>query len=284
MDDNIKTIFIGVGILLLLFLVSVFSPIVIVPSGNVGILTEFGAVKQVMPEGLHFRIPIMQNVEIMEVRTQKFEVLKANAASSDLQVVTTSVALNYHIDKAKANEVYQKIGVNWGDKVITPAILESLKATTAKYTAEELITKRELVKKELEDSLRERLAVYNLIMETISITNFDFSPDFNAAIEKKVTSQQSKLNEEQILGIKQIQAQQALAEAQGQANSKTTLAAAEANATLVKAQAEAQAVKLITEQLAEQPEYVEYIKAQRWDGKLPLVSGGNTINMLNLSG
>ena len=284
MDDNIKTIFIGVGILLLLFLVSVFSPIVIVPSGNVGILTEFGAVKQVMPEGLHFRIPIMQNVEIMEVRTQKFEVLKANAASSDLQVVTTSVALNYHIDKAKANEVYQKIGVNWGDKVITPAILESLKATTAKYTAEELITKRELVKKELEDSLRERLGVYNLIMETISITNFDFSPDFNAAIEKKVTSQQSKLNEEQILGIKQIQAQQALAEAQGQANSKTTLAAAEANATLVKAQAEAQAVKLITEQLAEQPEYVEYIKAQRWDGKLPLVSGGNTINMLNLSG
>jgi regulator of protease activity HflC (stomatin/prohibitin superfamily) len=265
----------------------VLNPVVIVPAGHRGILLTWGAVTETLVEGLHFRLPIMQSVIMMEVRTQKFEAT-ASAASSDLQDVSTQVALNYHINPERAASVYQKIGVDWGGKIISPAIQEAVKSATAKHSADELITKRVLIKDEIENSLKAVLSEYNIYVENVYITDFKFSQEFTAAIEKKVTSQQTKLNEEQILLIKQIQADQVLAEAKGRANSQVALAEAAANSTLLKASAEAKAIQLISEQVAKEPKYIDYLNTygqaqavQKWNGELPTYTGG-ALPILNL--
>jgi prohibitin 2 len=260
------------------------NPFVQVPAGYKGVLLNFGAVSGVLPEGLHLRVPFMQSVQLFEVRTQKYET-DATAASSDMQDVYTTVAVNYHPDSSKVDDIYQSIGLEYASKVIAPAVQEAVKASTAQYKAEELIEKRPVVSDEVKKLLTERLSKYNVIVESISITNFRFSDQYTQAIEQKVTSQQQKLNEAQILEIKVIQAQQALAEAQGKANSQLAMATAEANATRVKAEAESSAIQMISRQLAQEPRYIDYIKMQRWDGRLPSVMGGAVplINM-NLSG
>jgi regulator of protease activity HflC (stomatin/prohibitin superfamily) len=131
-----KLIFFGV-ILLTLF---IFKPWVQIGPGQRGIVLNFGAVQdKVLDEGMHFRVPVMQQVVLMDVKVQKVQT-DASSASSDLQDVTLSVALNYHIIPDKANIVYQKIGVEFKERIIDPAIQEVTKAVSAKYSAEELIT------------------------------------------------------------------------------------------------------------------------------------------------
>ena len=129
----------------IIFILIFFRPWVQVGAGQRGIVLNFGAVQnQVLGEGLHFRIPVMQEVVLMDVKIQKAET-DATAASADLQDVTSRVALNFHVVPDKANVVYQKIGIQFKERIIDPAILEVVKAVTAKYSAEELITKRPAV-------------------------------------------------------------------------------------------------------------------------------------------
>ncbi|MBI5187834.1 MAG: prohibitin family protein, partial [Nitrospirae bacterium] len=120
-------------------------PWVQIGAGERGVVLNFGAVQEnVLGEGLHFRVPIMQKIAIMDVKVQK-AVTDAASASADLQDVTSSVALNYHVIPDKANLVYQTIGVQFKERIIDPAIQEVMKAVSARYSAEELITKRPAV-------------------------------------------------------------------------------------------------------------------------------------------
>ena len=144
-----------IGAILVFFLF--LSPWVKVGAGERGVVLNFGAVqKNVLGEGLHFRIPIMQQVVLMDVKVQK-AVTDAASASSDLQDVTSSVALNYHVVPDKANVVYQTLGVDFKNRIIDPAIQEVMKAVSARYTAEELITKRAAVSEAMRENLAERL-------------------------------------------------------------------------------------------------------------------------------
>jgi len=269
-------------ILFLLFILVLHNPLVIVPAGHKGILLNFGAVSGVLPEGLNFRIPFAQSMQIFEVRTQKYET-DATAASMDMQDVYTTVALNYHPDSSQVDTIYRTLGMDYASKVIAPAIQEATKAATSQYKAEDLIDKRTTVRDGINKLLTERLSRYGIIVETISITNFRFSSQYTQAIEQKVTSQQTKLNEEQVLQIKEIQARQALAVAQGEANARIAMASAEANATIVKADAEARAIEMISKKLAQEPRYIEYLRTQRWDGRLPATVAGGVIPFINLS-
>ena len=117
--------------------------VVIVEAGHRGVVLYLGAVEnRVLGEGLHFIVPFAEQVIQMEVRTQKFQA-EASAASNDLQEVQTVIALNYRIDPQEANRIYQLLGVNYADRVISPTIQESVKASVAKFNTEELITKRQ---------------------------------------------------------------------------------------------------------------------------------------------
>ena len=138
---------------IILLVLVLFKPWVQVGAGERGIVLNFGAVqKQVLNEGIHFRVPVMQQVILMDIKIHKV-VTDAASASSDLQDVALSVALNYHVIPDKANLVYQTIGVEFKERMIDPAIQEVMKAVSARYTAEELITKRPAVSAEMQESL-----------------------------------------------------------------------------------------------------------------------------------
>jgi regulator of protease activity HflC (stomatin/prohibitin superfamily) len=238
------TNYVRIGILCLVVLILIFGSFTIVSAGHVGVVTRFGAVNRVVDPGLILKFPIIEAVNQMETRTQK-EQVDAAAASKDLQEVKSTIALNYHLDGAKAVVVYQNIGVEYVDRVIAPAMQEAFKATAAQFTAEDLIGKREAVKQVAYSRLKERLVRYNIIVDDFNIVNFDFSQDFNTAIEQKQVAQQN-------LERAKIEANTALTQAQGQANAQKAL---RDNGSLT-------------------PEYLQFVAIQKWDGKLPNATNG----------
>jgi regulator of protease activity HflC (stomatin/prohibitin superfamily) len=252
------------------------SSIKIVEAGNRGVLLQFGAVDTTrsLPEGLHLVTPFRDNVVQVEVRTLK-TVESAASASKDLQDVRTEVALNYHVSPENAQVLYQQLGFEYSARVISPAIQESVKQVTARFNAEELITKRETVKTEIEQQIKQRLAAYNVLVETISITEFKFSDQFTRAVEAKVEAEQRALQANNDLRRIEIEAQQAEAKALGEQKANIARAEGVRQANVLQAQGEAEVIKIIDEQLRNNPMYLDWLKTQRWDGVLPLVTGGD---------
>jgi regulator of protease activity HflC (stomatin/prohibitin superfamily) len=202
---------------IVLFLLFAFKPWAQVGAGERGIVLNFGAVENtVLNEGIHFRVPIMQTVVIMDVQIQK-AITDAGAASSDLQDVDLSVALNYHIIPDKANVVYQTIGVDFKARIIDPAIQEVMKAVTARYTAEELITKRPAVSTEMKEALTQRMLESNIAVDAFSIVSFNFSQTFTDAIEAKQTAEQNALKAKRDLDRIRVEAEQTIAAATAEA-------------------------------------------------------------------
>ena len=236
----------------------------IVDAGHRGVLLHWNAVDTSAPpleEGLHFVVPFQDTVVNMEVRTLKF-VKSTSSASKDLQTVSTEVTVNYQPSPNSVNTLYKEVGLDYENRIIQPAIEEVVKQVTANYNAEELITKRPLVKSDIEGEITKRLNEFNIITEVVSITDFQFSPLFAQAIESKVEAEQKALKALNDLKRIQIEAQQREAEAQGIAK-----------ANIAEAQGEAEAIRIINEALAQNPNYLEWLKTQRWDGRLPLVVG-----------
>jgi prohibitin 2 len=267
----VAPIFIGIIIISIIAISSVRT----VDAGNRGVLVQFGNVvtSHSLEEGLHFVIPFRDNVVQMEVRTQKI-VESAPSASKDLQDVSTQVALNYHLNPDKAQVVYQQLGPDYANRVIVPAIQESVKQVTARFNAEELITKRETVKNQIEEQITARLAAYNIIVDAVSITEFQFSDLFKSAIEAKVAAQQRALQAQNDLRRIQIEAQQNEAQAIGEQKANIARAEGIKQSNVLQAEGEAQAITIIDEQLRNNPTYLEWLKSTKWDGKLPLVTGG----------
>ena len=216
------------------------SSIKIVEAGNRGVLLQFGAVdtSRSLDEGLHFVTPFRDNVIQVETRTQKI-VESAASASKDLQDVRTEVALNYHISEENAQIIYQQLGFEYSSRVISPAIQESVKQVTARFNAEELITKRETVKTEIEQQIKQRLGLYNVIVETISITEFKFSDQFTRAVEAKVEAEQRALQASNELRRIEIEAQQAEAKAIGDQKANVARAEGLRQANILEAEGEA---------------------------------------------
>jgi regulator of protease activity HflC (stomatin/prohibitin superfamily) len=255
-----------------------------VQSGKTGVVLTFGEASLVSAEpGLHFKIPFVQRVIKMDTQTQKYSA-DASAASKDLQVVSTTVAVNYHLLSSSAPVVFSSIGKEYEDRILAPAIQEAVKSVTAKYTAEELITKRESVKEEMATMLQDRINPRGIIIETISITNFDFSTEFNNIIEQKVVAEQQKLKAENDLRTIEVIADQRRTQAQAEADANLALKRAEADGLLLLAKAEAESIQLKQKALQDSPEVVALTYAQRWDGHLPkFVMNGQTPMMLDVS-
>ncbi len=247
-----------------LVLITALSAVKTIDSGTVGVVSVFGAVKDdPIYQGLHTVVPFITQVTRMNTKTQKVEAVSA-AASRDLQMISTTIVVNYHVTEAYAPTLYRTVGKSYEDTIIVPAIQESVKAVTAKYSAEELITKRQLVSDSISEKLSNKINAYGLVIEVFNITNLDFSEAFNAAIEAKQTAQQEALKAEQELKRIEIEAQQ-----------KVVNAEAEAEAVRATADAEAYAIEVVQEQLSQSEAYLEYLKIHQWDGQLPMVMGGD---------
>ncbi|MBI4667303.1 MAG: prohibitin family protein [Nitrospinae bacterium] len=207
------------GVLLVFGLM--FSPITTISSGHHGVVTVFGEVKdEVLTEGLHLVNPLARVIEI-ETRTRKLEV-PGEGASKDLQTVGTHVAVNYRLNAASLSTFYKNIGMEYEERIMVPVIQESFKAITAKYTAEELITRRDEVKDQITANLAGKLTHSSgggIGVDAISITNFKFSSAFNAAIEAKQVAEQDALKAKRELDKVKIEAEQKIANAKAEAES-----------------------------------------------------------------
>jgi len=258
-----KAIVIVLFVLIVVGVVAAAS-VKIVDAGHRGVLLHWNAVDTTIPpleEGLHFVMPFADDVVPMEVRTLLF-VKGTSAASKDLQTVTTEVTVNYRPNPEAVSTLYKEVGLNYQNRVIAPAVEEVVKQVTANYNAEELITKRPLVKADIENEITKRLNVYNIETEIISITDFQFSALFSQAIEAKVEAEQKALQAENDLRRIQVEALQAEARSQGIAKGN-----------IAQANGEAEAIRVINMALSQNPHYLDWLKTQAWDGRLPLVVG-----------
>jgi prohibitin 2 len=248
----------------IIIIVVLAESIVIVEAGHRGVILYLGAVEnRVLGEGVHFVTPFVEQVVSMEVRTQKFQA-EATAASNDLQEVQTVIALNYRIDPQEANKIYQILGVNYADRVISPTIQESVKASVAKFNAEELITKRETAKSVIADAIRNTLSRDSIQVQNVFITDFRFSDAFSTQIEQKVVAFQKFLTEQNNLRAIEVVANQTVAQAEGQAR-----------ANAARASGESEAINIITQQLRESPEYLQWQAITKWNGQMPYALGSS---------
>lgn len=281
-NNPIKPKTVVILVIIGLILITGFMSLRTVEAGHRGVLVTFGEVGDTIyaEGGPYFVIPFVQDIINVNVQTLKIST-STSAASADLQVVSTTVAVNFHVDPGSANSVYQQLRLEYADRVIAPAIQESVKAGTAQFTAEELITKRALIRQVIQDDLTSRIKIYDIIIENVLIENFDFSASFNQAIEAKVQAEQEALEAERILDRIRIEALQRVAEAEGIAEGIRLEAAANADATLLEAEARAEALSI---QKLQVTELLNQFKAiEKWDGKLPQFMGGDTIPFLDIT-
>ena len=235
-----------------LFLVWVFSPFVIVGAGERGVVfNQFHGVDQkILGEGFSFIVPVIERIIKMDVRIRKSDT-RATAASKDLQTVATEIVLNFHLFPDKVNKIYQEIGLDYEKRIIDPAVQEIVKAVCAEFTAEELITKRQLVKDEIKTSLHKRLMTSHISLDELNITDFQFSKIFNEAIESKQTAEQLALKAGRDLERVRIEGQQ----------------------KVVQAKAEAESQRIQKETIS--PIILQLRAIEKWDGKFPQVLGGS---------
>ncbi len=234
-----------------------FNCFTIVKAGHTGVVVTLGKVNDnVLQEGLHFKIPFVQQVVMIDNRITKLEV-DTEAFSKDLQTVETTLAINYRVDTAKSYSIYKNIGKDYETVLVVPAVNEVLKATTALYTAEESVTNRTLISEGLVNGLNEKLNEIGLYVTDVNIVNYDFSEAYINAIEEKQVAQQKLLK------------------AETEKQTVITNAEAEAEALKIKAEAEAEANAIIAASITDA--LVDYNKIEKWDGSLPQVTGGSTI-------
>lgn len=252
------------GSVVLLVVAIIFKPFTIVNAGERGVMLQFGKVQDnVLDEGIHPIIPIITQVKRLSVRVQQNS-FTADAASKDLQKVSTQLAVNWHIDARQVNKVFQRIGDQEEiiSRIITPAVSEVLKAATANKTAEEIITKRNDLKQEIDNNLKNRLANYGVLIDDVSLVDFTFSPEFSKAIESKQIAEQEAKQAEFI-------ALKAAKEAVGEVN----------RAKGHKGQAEAQRLQrqTLTKELLQKQ------AIEKWDGRFPTVMAGDgALPLINL--
>lgn len=227
-SDNQKKIlrrYISLGVLgalILIALVTVLSSLRSVDTGRVGVVTQYGSVTgRELDEGLSWVVPWgINNVTEYDIKTQKVEATSA-AATKDLQDVNATIVLTYSLNRGKVSEVHQQVGANFQQVEIDPQVQEAFKAVSAQYTASELITKRAEVKEAVLKNLKDRLQAngrYNI--QDIAITNFQFSAEFNAAIEAVQIANQKVAQARQELETTKVQAEKDIAQAQGAAEAQ----------------------------------------------------------------
>src|SRR6201998_521222 len=261
-----KLIIVAGVITFVIIIVVMFESVVVVQAGHRGVVLYVGAVEnRVLGEGIHFIIPFAEQVVPLEVRTLKY-VADATAASNDLQEVQSTIALNYHISPSQANIIYQQLGADYADRIIAPTIQESVKASVAKFNAEELITKRATAKAVIAETIAKTLGARNIIVETVFITDFKFSPAFASQVESKVVAFQQYLT--QLNNLKAVQVI---------ANQTVVQANATARSNVARANGESQAIKIITSQLKQSPEYLQWLAINRWNGQMPYALGSGSV-------
>jgi regulator of protease activity HflC (stomatin/prohibitin superfamily) len=247
---------------LIIILIIGWGTFVIIPAGHRGVALWWGSVeKRIMGEGLNFMVPVAERVIKVDVRVQPHPFREIDASSKEYQNVKMTGMMNFHIDPTYVNDLYQKVGLDFADKVIDPAFNDFVKEVVPTYPIGEILPKREEIRKRAMTKLGDNLARYHIIVDDIYFANIRFSPEYEGAIEAKQVAQQQVETQKQVLAQRQIEAQQKVATAKGEAES-----------ILVVAQGQAKANDALSRSIT--PILVQYKGIEKWNGILPQVSGG----------
>jgi regulator of protease activity HflC (stomatin/prohibitin superfamily) len=253
---------VGIVAALVILFIILWGTFVIVPAGSRGVVLWWGSVEQrIMGEGLNFKVPITETVIKVDVRVQPHPFKEIDASSKEYQIVKMTGMMNFHIDPSFVNDLYQKVGLDFADKVIDPAFNDFVKEVVPTYPIGEILPKREEIRQTAMAKLGNNLSRYHIIVDDIYFANIRFSPEYERAIEAKQVAQQQVETQKQILAQREIEAQQKVATAKGEAES-----------ILVVAQGQAKANEILSRAIT--PILVSYKSVERWNGVLPQVSGG----------
>jgi regulator of protease activity HflC (stomatin/prohibitin superfamily) len=253
---------IGIIVIVLVIFIFLWGFFVIVPAGHRGVVLRWGSVQgRVMGEGLNFKIPIAERVIKVDVKVQPHPFKEIDAASKEYQMVKLTGMMNFHIDPSYVNDLYQKVGLDFANKVIDPAFNDFVKEVVPIYQITEILPKREDIRKRAMTKLGENLARYHIIVDDIYFANIRFSPEYERAVEAKQVAQQQVETQRQVLAQREIEAQQKVATAKGEAES-----------ILVVAHGQAKANDALSRSIS--PILVQYKSVEKWNGILPQVSGG----------
>lgn len=240
------------SVVVLLLIICGFNSWFVVEPGYNWFTVTLGKVNStVYTDGLHFKTPFITKSVKYNIQTQKAEWV-TEASSKDLQTVDATIVVNYKFKESEVVNLYKNVGKEEKvqEKILEPAIQEVFKSVVAKFSAEQLITERSIVSKEIEEALNKKLEAYGIQIQSFNIVNFNFSKSFNDAIEAKVTAEQEALAEKNKLEKIKYEADQ-------------KVVAAEAQAKAIEIQA-----KAIQNQWGK--EYVNLKWIEKWDGKLPV--------------
>ena len=274
---SLKKIVLTVVVLILVAVIG-FGCYVVVPAGHTGVVVTMGKVgNDVLQEGVHLKIPFAQQVVLIDNRVVKLEV-ETEAFSRDLQTVTSVLAVNYRISKSESNNIYKNIGAGYEDVLVKPAVHEVLKAVIAQYTASELVASRSEVSVKLDEYINEKLAGSGITVEDLNIIDWDFSPEYIAAVEQKQVAEQNliktRTEQEQAVVIAEAEAKKQVIAAEAEAKSALIAAEAEAQKITLEAEAQAAANEKLSASLSR--ELIDYETVNKWDGKLPTVQSAGT--------
>lgn len=258
---------VGHSVAVLFVLIILFGSFGTIDAGERGVRTRFGAVKGIVDQGLYLKLPFIEKIHHMNVQTKtvKYELEDPLfSASKDLQDVKIAVVLNYRLDPTKVETIYQQYGTveQYEERIIRPAVRDTVKAVASQFTAEELVTKRAEFTDRVVMVINERLVNQFVTTERVNITNFEFSKSFTEAIESKVTAVQNAEAAKNKLEQVKYEAEQRVQEARG-----------EAEAIRIQAQA-------ITQQGGK--EYVNLKWVEKWNGQLPTTSLGSATPLINI--
>jgi regulator of protease activity HflC (stomatin/prohibitin superfamily) len=260
-----------IGILLVLLIVVLlgWNCFAIVPAGHRGVVLWWSSVEdRIMAEGLNLKVPIAERVIRVDVRVQPHPFKEIDASSREYQMVKMSGMMNFHIDPRFVNDLYQKVGLDFANKVIDPAFNDFVKEVVPTYPIGEILPKREEIRKRAMTKLGDNLSRYHIIVDDIYFSNIRFSAEYEKAIESKQVAQQQVETQRQVLAQREIEAQQKVATSKG-----------EAEAIQVVAQGQARANDALSRSIS--PILVQYKTVEKWNGTLPQVSGG-AIPLINL--
>ncbi len=253
---------IGILALLIIIIIILWGTFVIIPAGHRGVVLWWGSVEnRILGEGLNFKVPIAENVIKVDVKVQPHPFKEIDASSKEYQNVKMTGMMNFHIDPAYVNDLYQKVGLDFADKVIDPAFNDFVKEVVPTYPIGEILPKREEIRKTAMKKLGDNLSRYHVIVDDIYFANIRFSTEYEGAIEAKQVAQQQVETQKQVLAQREIEAQQKVATAKGEAES-----------IQVVAQGQAKANDALSRSIS--PILVQYKGIEKWNGTLPQVSGG----------
>ncbi len=271
---NKVPLIVTIAVIAAIAVISIIASAKIVPAGCTGVVTTFGEVSDTsLTEGLHFVIPFAQKVEIISNKIQIYETT-ADAVSKDLQAVSTKIAVNYRIRSEASARIFRDIGVDYKDVILMPTVQEGMKSVSAKYNAEQLISQRASVADEIKTELAAKVSDYGIEIEKFNFVNFDFSKEFNDAIEAKQVAEQNLIK---------TRTEQSQAIVVAEAEAKKKVIAAEADAKAIKARADAQADANKTIAASISPSLIQYQTIEKWNGVMPKVaSSANPLISLDI--